>query len=88
MIARILTAPGRYSSLPGNYIKEMTDSYQLVTRQVKNLKFLLHSGYIKIKMVNMDPKLYDRFLHRPPLSKTELVNINNLVDQNEILKKN
>ena len=78
--------PDCLEEFTGNYIKEMTDRYQLVTRQVKNRKFLLHSGYIKIKMVNMDPKLYDRCLHRPPLSKTELVNINNLADQNKILK--
>ena len=79
--------PDCLEGFTGNYIKEMTERYQLVTGQVKNRKFLLHSGYIKIKMINMDPKLYDRCLHRPPLSKTELINnIINLADQNELLK--
>ena len=70
-----------------NWVKEMTDRVHLVQQEPKNRKFILTSGYIEIKLSNMDQNSYDKFLHRPPLTKIELTqNIKELVEVTEVLR--
>ena len=76
-----------FAGFSKNWVKEMTDRVHLVQHEPKNRKFILTSGYIKIKLSNMDQNSYNKYLHRPPLTKIELTqNIKELVEVTKVLR--